>query len=121
MHHSIERAGFGAVYVSGYATAAARHALPDIGLIGGAEMMDSVAAIRAATTLPLIADADTGYGDVNNVRHTVRRLEALDVAAIQIEDQDWPKRCGHSTASTSCRRRSWSASSRPRSRAVRRR
>lgn len=49
MHHSIERAGFGAVYVSGYATAAARHALPDIGRIGGAEMMDSVAAIRAAT------------------------------------------------------------------------
>jgi len=92
---AIERAGFSAVYVSGYATAAARHALPDIGLIGGAEMFDSVAAIRAATTLPLIADADTGYGDVNNVRHTVRRLEALGVGAVQIEDQDWPKRCGH--------------------------
>lgn len=92
---AIERARFAAVYVSGYATAAARHALPDIGLIGGAEMLDAVAAIRAATSLPIVADADTGYGDVLNVRLTVRRLEALGVDGIQIEDQRWPKRCGH--------------------------
>lgn len=92
---AIERAGFSAVYVSGYATAAARHGLPDIGLIGGAEMLDSVTAIRAATSLPILADADTGYGDVPNVRLTVRRLEAIGVDGIQIEDQRWPKRCGH--------------------------
>jgi methylisocitrate lyase len=91
----IQEAGFGAIYVSGYATAAAVHGLPDIGLIGSAEVVANVKAIRHVTDLPLIVDADTGYGDAVNVRDTVRRLEAAGASAIQLEDQVWPKRCGH--------------------------
>lgn len=91
----IEELGFEAAYVSGYATAAARYGMPDIGLIAYAEVENNVIAARRATNLPLIVDCDTGYGDVINVRHTVRGMEMLGVAAIQIEDQQWPKRCGH--------------------------
>ena len=91
----IEQAGFKAAYVSGYATAASRYALPDIGLMAYGEIADMIRACRNVTLLPLIVDCDTGYGDVANVRHTVRTLEDLGVAAIQIEDQAWPKRCGH--------------------------
>lgn len=91
----IEQAGFPAAYLSGYATAAARYGLPDIGLIAFGEIENMVLAARRVTTLPLIVDCDTGYGDVSNVRHTVRSLETLGVAAIQIEDQQWPKKCGH--------------------------
>jgi 2-methylisocitrate lyase-like PEP mutase family enzyme len=91
----IEQAGFAAIYVSGYATAAAVHGLPDIGLIGADEVTRNVRAIRHVTSLPLIVDADTGYGDAVNVRDTVRRLERAGASAIQLEDQVWPKRCGH--------------------------
>jgi 2-methylisocitrate lyase-like PEP mutase family enzyme len=91
----IESSGFPAIYLSGYATAAAVHGLPDIGLIGSAEVTANLEAIRHVTTLPLIVDADTGYGDAVNVRDTVQRLERAGAAAIQIEDQVWPKRCGH--------------------------
>ena len=91
----IENAGFEAAYVSGYATAASRYGIPDIGLIGYGEIENMVLATRNATTVPLIVDCDTGYGDVANVARTVRGLERLGVAAIQIEDQAWPKRCGH--------------------------
>ncbi len=91
----IEAAGFEAGYVSGYATAAARYGEPDIGLIAYADIENAVHAIRRVTTLPLIVDCDTGYGDVANVVRTVRGMELLGVAAIQIEDQAWPKRCGH--------------------------
>ncbi|MGB6104316.1 MAG: isocitrate lyase/PEP mutase family protein [Pusillimonas sp.] len=91
----IENAGFEAAYVSGYATAASRYGVPDIGLIGYGEIENMALATRSATTIPLIVDCDTGYGDVANVVRTVRGLERLDVAAIQIEDQAWPKRCGH--------------------------
>ncbi|MBX5441787.1 MAG: isocitrate lyase/phosphoenolpyruvate mutase family protein [Solirubrobacteraceae bacterium] len=91
----IEECGFPAIYVSGYATAAAVHGLPDIGLIGSAEVVANVEAIRHVTTAPLIVDADTGYGDAVNVRDTVRRLERAGASAIQLEDQVWPKRCGH--------------------------
>ncbi|WP_395640558.1 oxaloacetate decarboxylase [Pseudolysinimonas sp.] len=90
-----QAAGFPAVYVSGYATAAWRHGVPDIGLIALAEIAVSLESIAAVTDVPLIVDADTGYGDVSNVADTVRRLEAAGAAAIQIEDQTWPKRCGH--------------------------
>ncbi len=90
-----EQAGFEACYLSGYALACLRHGLPDIGLIGFAELIDHVRACRAISDLPLIVDADTGYGDVANIRRTVVELERLGVAAIQIEDQLWPKRCGH--------------------------
>lgn len=91
----IEAAGFEAAYISGYATAAQRFAVPDIGLIAYAEIEDIVRATVAVTDLPLIVDCDTGYGDLANVRRTVRGLEGAGVAAIQIEDQAWPKRCGH--------------------------
>lgn len=91
----IEHAGFEAGYISGYATAAARYAEPDIGLVAYAEIEDNVLATRRVTSIPLIVDCDTGYGDVANVVRTVRGMELLGVAAIQIEDQSWPKRCGH--------------------------
>lgn len=91
----IENTGFEAAYVSGYATAAMRYGVPDIGLVGYGEIESMVTATRNATALPLIVDCDTGYGDVANVVRTVRGLERLGAAAIQIEDQVWPKRCGH--------------------------
>jgi 2,3-dimethylmalate lyase len=91
----IAAAGFAAIYVSGYAHAATIYGKPDIGLVGAAETIANVAAIRQVVDLPLIVDADTGYGDVVNVRDTVRRLEQAGANAIQIEDQVWPKRCGH--------------------------
>jgi 2-methylisocitrate lyase-like PEP mutase family enzyme len=91
----IEQAGFAAGYISGYATAASRYGLPDIGLMAYAEVEDMVNATRKVTSLPLIVDCDTGYGDVANVQRTVRGMELLGVAAIQLEDQAWPKRCGH--------------------------
>ncbi len=91
----IEESGFTAAYVSGYATAAARFGVPDVGLVAYAEIEDVVLASRRVTDLPLIVDCDTGYGDVVNVRRTVQGMETLGVAAIQIEDQTWPKRCGH--------------------------
>lgn len=91
----IEQQGFEAAYVSGYATAAQRFGLPDVGLIAFAEIEEMVRSTRAVSDLPLIVDCDTGYGGTANVGHTIRRLEALGVAAIQIEDQVWPKRCGH--------------------------
>ncbi|GAB6902571.1 isocitrate lyase/PEP mutase family protein [Kineosporia succinea] len=95
-----QAAGFGAVYVSGYATAAWRHAVPDIGLIALAEIEASLRAVVAATGLPVLVDADTGYGDVSNVVDTVRKLEAAGASGIQIEDQTWPKRCGHLVGKT---------------------
>lgn len=91
----IENAGFDAAYVSGYATAALRYGIPDIGLMGYGEIENMILAVRNASTLPVIVDCDTGYGDVANVVRSVRGLERLGVAGIQIEDQVWPKRCGH--------------------------
>ncbi len=91
----IEQQGFDAAFVSGYATAAFRYAVPDIGLIAFGEIEEMVRATRAVTDLPLLVDCDTGYGDVANVARTVRGMERHGVAAIQIEDQTWPKKCGH--------------------------
>jgi 2-methylisocitrate lyase-like PEP mutase family enzyme len=90
-----ELEGFEAVYAGGYAAAAASHGLPDIGLLTGTEMVDHVARIARAVSVPVIADADTGYGDVANVARTVREFERAGAAAVQIEDQVFPKRCGH--------------------------
>lgn len=84
-----------AVYLSGYLVAASRHGLPDAGLIGLAEMLDAIRLVRRVCPLPLIADADTGYGGLLNVQHTVREYERAGVAAIQLEDQEMPKKCGH--------------------------
>lgn len=88
-----EAAGFDAAYMSGFGTAAA-HGLPDLGLIGLGEMSANAARIAAAVAVPVIADADTGYGDEANVARTVRLYERAGVAALHIEDQEWPKRCG---------------------------
>ncbi len=88
-----EAAGFAAVYMSGFGTAAS-WGLPDRGLIGLGEMAANAARVAAATRLPVIADADTGYGNEANVARTVELYERAGVAALHIEDQEWPKRCG---------------------------
>jgi len=90
-----ERAGFEALYVSGAAIAYTRLGRPDIGLVGMSEVVQTVALIRDRVRTPLIVDADTGYGNALNVERTVRLLERAGANAIQIEDQDFPKRCGH--------------------------
>ncbi|TQJ30918.1 oxaloacetate decarboxylase [Microbacterium sp. SLBN-146] len=90
-----QSAGATAAYVSGYATAAWRHGLPDIGIIALAEITESLRAVTAVVDIPVIVDADTGYGDVVNVARAVERLESSGAAGIQLEDQTWPKRCGH--------------------------
>jgi 2-methylisocitrate lyase-like PEP mutase family enzyme len=91
----VERAGFPAVYMTGYGTSASRLGLPDLGYAGLAEMADHARNLAAAVTIPLIADADTGYGNALGVRRTVQAYEAAGVAALHIEDQVTPKRCGH--------------------------
>ncbi len=89
--------GFEAVYMTGYGTSASRHGLPDRGFLTMTEMLDNVRAIVDAVEIPLIADADTGYGNALNVVRTVKEYERAGAAAIHIEDQAWPKRCGHMT------------------------
>jgi 2-methylisocitrate lyase-like PEP mutase family enzyme len=91
----LEDAGFPAVYAGGYAAAAASYALPDIGIVTGAEMAEHVSRIARSVSVPVIADADTGYGELVNVARTVRELERAGAAAVQLEDQVFPKRCGH--------------------------
>jgi 2-methylisocitrate lyase-like PEP mutase family enzyme len=86
--------GFKAVYVSGNATSAARIGRPDIGLLGMSEMVANARDIAASLNIPVICDADTGYGGVDCVARTVQAYEAAGVAAIHIEDQIIPKRCG---------------------------
>ena len=96
----IEGAGFDCVYMTGYGTAAATLGLPDIGLLTMTEMLRNARAIAGAVDIPLIADADTGYGNPVNVVRTVREYEKAGAAAIHIEDQVWPKRCGHMSGKT---------------------
>jgi 2-methylisocitrate lyase-like PEP mutase family enzyme len=91
----VERAGFEAVYMTGFGTSASRLGLPDLGYAGLAEMSDQARNLAAAVSIPLIADADTGYGNALGVRRTVQAYEAAGVAALHIEDQVAPKRCGH--------------------------
>ena len=90
-----DRAGFDALYMTGYGIAASYMGLPDAGLVSYSDMLGRAARICEAIRTPLIADADTGFGGLLNVRHTVRGYEAAGVAAIQIEDQEFPKKCGH--------------------------
>ncbi|MGY4303929.1 2-methylisocitrate lyase-like PEP mutase family enzyme [Bradyrhizobium sp. USDA 4369] len=90
-----DRMGFKALYVTGYGTVASSLGLPDAGLATYSEMLDRIARIVAMTKTPVIADADTGYGGLLNVRHTVRGYETAGVTAIQLEDQEFPKKCGH--------------------------
>lgn len=90
-----EAAGFDALYMTGFGVVAAHLGLPDAGLATYSDMLDRVRTIAGSTTTPLIADGDTGYGGLLNVDHTVRGYEAAGAAAIQLEDQEFPKKCGH--------------------------
>ena len=90
-----ERAGFEALYLSGASIAYTRHGGPDIGLVTMTEVAETLGAIRERVTLPLIVDADTGFGNALNVMRTVRLFERAGASAIQLEDQTLPQRCGH--------------------------
>ena len=91
----VEQAGFDAVYMTGFGTAASLLGRPDVGLLALAEMVDNARRIAQAVEVPVIADADTGYGNAINVIRTVREYERAGVAAIHLEDQVSPKSCGH--------------------------
>jgi len=91
----IEEAGFRTAYLSGASIAYARFGRPDIGLVGMEEVAGVVSAIRERIAIPLIVDADTGFGNALNVIRTVKLFERMGASAIQIEDQSYPKRCGH--------------------------
>jgi 2-methylisocitrate lyase-like PEP mutase family enzyme len=87
--------GFDALYMTGFGTVASHMGLPDAGLATYADMVGRVGAMAGMARTPLIADGDTGYGGLLNVRHTVQGYEAAGAAAIQLEDQEFPKKCGH--------------------------
>jgi len=91
----IERAGFEAVYLSGYGHAASHLGLPDAGLISFSEMLERLHNLVRSVQIPVLADADTGFGGAINVRRTVQEYEWAGAQAIQIEDQEFPKKCGH--------------------------
>ncbi len=91
----VEQAGFDVVYMTGFGTSASLLGRPDVGLLGGAEMVDNVRRIVDAVERPVIADADTGYGNAINVVRTVRTYEQAGVAGLHLEDQVMPKKCGH--------------------------
>ncbi|MGD9920852.1 MAG: oxaloacetate decarboxylase [Pseudorhodoplanes sp.] len=91
----IERAGFEAAYVSGASIAYTRLGRPDIGLVSLSELVDIVTAIHQRVTIPLIVDIDTGFGNALNVQRSVKLLAQAGAAALQLEDQVTPKRCGH--------------------------
>jgi len=90
-----DRMGFEALYMTGYGVVASYLGLPDAGIASYTQMLDLVAQIAGGTVTPLIADADTGYGALLNIRETVRGYEAAGAVGIQIEDQEFPKKCGH--------------------------
>jgi len=91
----IESLGFEAVYLSGAGLTNSFYGMPDLGFVGLQDIAQHTAAIRDAVALPLIVDADTGFGNAVNVYHTVRTLERAGANAIQLEDQVMPKKCGH--------------------------
>lgn len=90
-----DRLGFGALYMTGYGTVASHLGLPDAGLATYSDMVGRVERMAQTAKTPLIADADTGYGGLLNVEYTVRGYERAGASAIQLEDQEFPKRCGH--------------------------
>lgn len=90
-----DRMGFNALYVTGYGTVASHLGLPDAGIATYRDMLERITQIVKMTETPVIADADTGYGGLLNVRHTIQGYEAAGVTAIQLEDQEFPKKCGH--------------------------
>jgi 2,3-dimethylmalate lyase len=91
----VEQAGFGVVYMTGFGSTASLIGRPDVGLLTGTEMIDNARRIVAAVDVPVIADADTGYGNAVNVVRTVQGYEQAGVAGIHLEDQVMPKKCGH--------------------------
>ncbi len=91
----VEQAGFDVVYMTGFGTTASLAGRPDVGLLTGTEMIDNARRIAAAVDVPVIADADTGYGNAINVVRTVQAYEQAGVAGIHLEDQVMPKKCGH--------------------------
>jgi 2,3-dimethylmalate lyase len=91
----VEQAGFDVVYMTGFGTTASLIGRPDVGLLSGTEMIDNARRIVAAVDVPVIADADTGYGNAINVLRTVQTYEQAGVAGIHLEDQVLPKKCGH--------------------------
>lgn len=91
----VEQQGFEAAYLSGASIAYTRLGRPDIGLVSMAEVADTLTMIRDRVAIPLIVDADTGYGNALNVQRTVRLFERAGASALQLEDQGFPKRCGH--------------------------
>jgi 2-methylisocitrate lyase-like PEP mutase family enzyme len=90
-----EQAGFEAVYLSGASICYTRFGFPDIGLVSSTEVLETLAAIRERATIPVIVDIDTGFGNALNVQRTIRGFERAGAAAVQLEDQTMPKRCGH--------------------------
>src|SRR5213076_3136557 len=91
----VERAGFDAVYISGAGLANSTAGVPDIGLLTSTEVTQLAGYIANAVKIPAIVDADTGFGGAENVARTVRELERAGLAGCHIEDQEFPKRCGH--------------------------
>lgn len=87
--------GFEVCYMTGFGTSLTRLGMPDVGLLTASEMVDNAYRIADACGLPVVADADTGYGNPINMRRTIRDYEKAGVAGVHIEDQAWPKRCGH--------------------------
>ncbi|MHA1553443.1 MAG: isocitrate lyase/PEP mutase family protein [Alphaproteobacteria bacterium] len=96
----VDQAGFQTAYLSGASIAYTRFGRPDIGLVGMTEVAETLAAITERSGLPIVVDADTGFGNALNVARTVRRFESAGAAAIQLEDQTLPKRCGHLAGKT---------------------
>ncbi|RKZ87437.1 MAG: carboxyvinyl-carboxyphosphonate phosphorylmutase [Candidatus Parabeggiatoa sp. nov. 1] len=91
----VERAGFSATFMSGFGVSATRLGAPDTGLISYGEIVNQGRDICAAVSIPVMGDGDTGYGNVLNVKRTVQGYAVAGFAAVMIEDQVWPKRCGH--------------------------
>ena len=91
----VERTGFDCMFVGGFPVAGGRYGVPDIGLAGFSDIAAAVRNMIAATDVPVLVDIDDGYGDVKNAVHTVQSYERMGASAVFLEDQAWPKRCGH--------------------------
>jgi 2-methylisocitrate lyase-like PEP mutase family enzyme len=97
-----QQIGFPAVFVGGYGVSASHLGMPDVGIMTFTDILERVRIISQVVKKPIIVDADTGYGGLLNLRHAVRSFEKAGVAAIQIEDQEFPKRCGHAKGIQVC-------------------
>jgi 2-methylisocitrate lyase-like PEP mutase family enzyme len=91
----VERAGFSAAFLGGFSVAATRLGLPDVGLLSYGEMLDQARTVCATTSIPVIGDADTGYGNAINAERALLGCAQAGLSCMMIEDQSWPKRCGH--------------------------